>query len=305
MLRSLFISLSKSSALRSFAMKNRLAQRASGRFVSGITLDQALAPVRDLNAKGILVTMDFLGESVTTKPEALASADEAIRILEFIAARNIQGNVSIKLTQLGLELGQEFCRGNVARIVDRAKALGNFVRIDMEDSAATDRTLDIFNAMLDRVGPEHVGIVLQSYLYRTENDAAAVMARGARIRLCKGAYKEPASVAFPKKKDVNANFVKVMQRMLDSGLYHGIATHDEAMIRATRDYAAQKGITPGAFEFQMLFGIRRDLQEGLVREGHNVRVYVPYGDQWYPYFMRRLAERPANLFFILKNYFRK
>jgi proline dehydrogenase len=305
MLRSLFISLSKSGALRSFAMKNRLARKASGRFVSGVTLDQALAPVRELNAKGILVTMDFLGESVTTRPEALASADEAVRILEFIAAQKIQGNVSVKLTQLGLELGQEFCRDNVGRIVDRAKALGNFVRIDMEDTPATDRTLEIFHAMLDRAGPAHVGIVLQSYLYRTERDAAAVMARSARIRLCKGAYKEPASAAFPKKKDVNANFVKVMRMMLDSGLYHGIATHDEAMIRATRDYAAEKGIAPGAFEFQMLFGIRRDLQERLVREGYNVRVYVPYGDQWYPYFMRRLAERPANLFFILKNYFRK
>jgi proline dehydrogenase len=305
MLRSIFISLSKSATLRSFAMKNALAQKAARRFVSGLTLDEALGAVRELNAKGILVTMDFLGESVTTKPEALASADEAIRILEFIQAKGIQGNVSVKLTQLGLELGQEFCRDNVARIVDRAKALGNFVRIDMEDTPATDRTLEIFNAMLDRVGPSHVGIVLQSYLYRTERDTAEVLKRGGRIRLCKGAYKEPSSVAFPKKRDVNANYVKVMRQMLDSGIYHGIATHDEAMIRETKAYAEQRKIDRKAFEFQMLFGIRRDLQEQLVRDGYNVRVYVPYGDQWYPYYMRRMAERPANVLFILKNYFRK
>ena len=304
MLRSIFISLSKSSALRSFVMKNALAQRAARRFVSGLTLDEALGPVRELNAKGIAVTMDFLGESVSTKPEALASADEAIRILEFIQAKGIQGNVSVKLTQLGLELGQEFCRDNVGRIVDKAKALGNFVRIDMEDTPATDRTLEIFRAMLERAGPAHVGIVLQSYLYRTERDAAEVMKRGGRIRLCKGAYKEPASVAFPKKRDVNANYVKVMKLMLDSGLYHGIATHDEAMIRETQAYAGQKGIDPKSFEFQMLYGIRRDLQERLPREGFNMRVYVPYGDQWYPYNMRRLAERPANLLFVLKNLFR-
>lgn len=305
MLRSIFISLSKSGTLRSFAMKNALAQKAARRFVSGLTLDEALGAVRELNAKGILVTMDFLGESVTTKPEALASADEAIRILEFIQAKGIQGNVSVKLTQLGLELGQEFCRDNVARIVDKAKALENFVRIDMEDTPATDRTLEIFNAMLDRVGPSHVGIVLQSYLYRTAKDTAEVLDRGGRIRLCKGAYKEPSSVAFPRKRDVNANYVKVMRQMLDSGIYHGIATHDEAMIRETKAYAEQKKIDRKAFEFQMLFGIRRDLQEQLVRDGYNVRVYVPYGDQWYPYYMRRMAERPANVLFILKNYFRK
>jgi proline dehydrogenase len=305
MLRSFFITLSKSTALRSFAMKNALAQRAARRFVSGLTLDEAFPAIRELNSKGIQVTMDFLGESVTTQPEALAAADEAIRILEFIASRDIRGNVSVKLTQLGLELGQEFCRDNVARIAAKAQALGNFLRIDMEDTPATDRTLEIFHAMLERVGPAHVGIVLQSYLYRTEGDAAEVMKRGGRIRLCKGAYKEPAAVAFPRKTDVNANFVKVMKMMLDSGLYHGIATHDEAMIRATKAYAEEKKIDRRKFEFQMLYGIRRDLQEQLVGDGWNVRVYVPYGDQWYPYYMRRMAERPANVLFILKNLFRK
>jgi len=305
MLRSIFISLSKSAALRSFALRNRFAQRASKRFVAGLALEETAGPIGDLNAKGILVTMDFLGESVTTKPEALAAADEAIRILEFIQARGIQGNVSVKLTQLGLELGQEFCRDNVARIIARAQALGNFVRIDMEDTPATDRTLEIFYAMLERFGPAHVGIVLQSYLYRTERDAAEVLKRGGRIRLCKGAYKEPPSLAFPKKRDVNDNYIKVTKMMLDSGIYHGIATHDEAMIRATQAHVQARGLDPKCFEFQMLYGIRRDLQEELVRDGYNMRVYVPYGDQWYPYFMRRLAERPANLFFILKNYFRK
>ena len=304
MLRSLFISLSKSTTLRSFVMKNALAQKAARRFVSGVTLDEALPAIRDLNAKGAQVTMDFLGESVATKPEAIASADEAIRILEFIASKGIQGNVSVKLTQLGLELGQDFCRDNVARVVDKAKALGNFVRIDMEDTAATDRTLEIFYAMLERVGPAHVGIVLQSYLYRTEKDAAEVMNRGGRIRLCKGAYKEPASAAYPKKRDVNANYIRVMKQMLDSGIYHGIATHDENMIRETKAYAEQNKIDRKRFEFQMLYGIRRDLQEQLPKEGYNMRVYVPYGDQWYPYNMRRLAERPANLLFVLKNLFR-
>ncbi len=305
MLRSLFISMSKSSTLRSFVMKNSIAQRAARRFVSGLNLDEALGPVRDLNAKGIKVTMDFLGESVATQPEAVASADEAIRILEFIQAKGIQGNVSVKLTQLGLELGQDFCRNNVARVVEKAKALGNFVRIDMEDTPATDRTLEIFFAMLERFGPAHVGIVLQSYLYRTEKDAADVMKRGGRIRLCKGAYKEPASVAFPKKRDVNANYIKVMKQMLDSGIYHGIATHDEAMIGAAMAYADQQKIDRKNFEFQMLYGIRRDLQERLPKQGYNMRVYVPYGDQWYPYNMRRLAERPANLLFVLKNVLRK
>jgi proline dehydrogenase len=297
--------MSKSPALRRFALRNRFAQKAARRFVAGLTLEEAVPAILELNAKGIRVTMDFLGESVSTRDEALEAANEAIRILETIQAKGIQGNVSVKLTQLGLELGQEFCRDNVARIVEKAGALGNFVRIDMEGTDATDRTLDIFYSMLEKAGPAHVGIVVQSYLYRTEKDVAEILRRGARIRLCKGAYREPATLAFPKKKDVNANYLKLTQQMLDSGFYHGIATHDETMIRDTRAYVEKKGIDRKTFEFQMLFGIRRDLQEQLVKDGYNMRIYVPYGHQWYPYFMRRLAERPANVFFIAKNYFRR
>jgi proline dehydrogenase len=305
MLRAILISLSKSAMLKRFALKNRLAQKAARRFVAGLSLEEAVKPIQELNAKGILVTMDFLGESVSTGEEALEAANEAIRILETIQARVIQGNVSVKLTQLGLELGQEFCRNNVARIVEKAKAFGNFVRIDMEGTDATDRTLDIFYALLERFGSGHVGIVIQSYLCRTEKDVTEILKRGGRIRLCKGAYKEPAALAFPKKKDVNASFAKLTRMLLDSGIYHGIATHDETMIRAAKEYARGRGIDPKTFEFQMLYGIRRDLQEQLVKDGYNMRVYVPYGRQWYPYNMRRLAERPANLFFILKNVFRK
>jgi len=305
MMRAILISMSKSPALRRFALRNRLAQKAARRFVAGLSMEEAVPVIREFNAKGIRVTMDFLGESVTTREEALEAANEAIRILETIQARGIQGNVSVKLTQLGLELGQEFCRDNVARIVEKAKTLGNFVRIDMEGTDATHRTLDIFYSMLEKFGPAHVGIVVQSYLYRTEKDVTEILRRGARIRLCKGAYREPANLAFPRKRDVNANYLKLTRMMLDSGIYHGIATHDETMIRATKAYLERKGIDRKTFEFQMLYGIRRDLQEQLARDGYNVRIYVPYGNQWYPYYMRRLAERPANVFFIMKNYFRK
>lgn len=303
-MRTVLLSMSESPFLRKFVLRNRLAQRTSRRFVAGLSLNEATNPILEINRKNILVTMDFLGESVTTREEALEAGNEAIRVLETIQDSGIRGNVSIKLTQLGLELGSDFCRENVARIVGKAQALNNFVRIDMEGTNATDRTLEIFYAMLERFGSSHVGIVVQSYLYRTERDVTDILRRGGRIRLCKGAYKEPASLAFPRKKDVNANYIALMRMMLDSGLYHGIGTHDEAMIRATKDYARAKGIGPHAFEFQMLYGIRRDLQEALVREGYAVRVYVPYGMQWYPYYMRRLAERPANVFFILKNYFK-
>ena len=224
---------------------------------------------------------------------------EYVRVLQAIGESGIDSNVSVKLSQLGLNIGTELCFENTGRIVEAAASRRNFVRIDMEDSARTDSTLATFKRL--RLDFENVGIVIQSYLRRSEKDVEELLRLGARIRLCKGAYDEPASVAFSRKSETDENYVRLMRRLLDSGIYHGIATHDEAMIAATKGFASERGITPDKFEFQMLFGVRRDLQEKLVAEGYRVRVYVPYGRYWYPYFMRRLAERPANIWFVIKN----
>jgi proline dehydrogenase len=227
---------------------------------------------------------------------------EYLRVLDRIEATGVNSNISVKLTQLGLDIDEDYCLQNTRRIVEAAKHHSNFVRIDMEDSSKTDATLRIFKRLYSEYG--NVGVVLQAYLYRAEKDVDDVLAMGARIRLCKGAYKEPPEVAFPEKSDVDANFVKLMKKLLKSGVYHGIATHDERMVRATKEFAASEGVSKDAFEFQMLYGVRRDLMLKLAREGYRVRAYVPYGEYWYPYFMRRLAERPANVWFVLKNLFK-
>ena len=275
-----------------------LAKPLVSRFVAGVELNEALGNVQKLNSAGLTATLDYLGESVHTAAEAGAAAAQYIALLHGIERIGAQCNASLKLTQMGLDVDRALCVRNVERILAQAAAFNNFVRIDMEGSGYTQATLDIFNELYGRY--KNVGIVIQAYLYRSEADIRALNKLGARVRLCKGAYNEPASVAFPAKADTDNNYVKLMQMLLSEGNYPGIATHDERMIEATRSYAAKQGIAPDRFEFQMLYGIRRDLQEQLVREGYRMRVYVPYGEEWYPYMVRRMVERPANLLFVLK-----
>jgi len=276
-----------------------LARRFSARFIAGSNLDQAMAVCRELNSEGITVTLDVLGESISSAGEAAAARDAYLRTLSAIHEKGIQGNVSLKLTQFGLDLSAEVCHANVTQLVEKAAALNGFVRIDMESSEYTDRTLGM---VCDLHGKYRaVGTVIQAYLYRSKGDIEMLNERGIRVRLCKGAYLEPAGVAFPKKEQVDANYIELMQLLLDKGVYPAIATHDEKMIAATKAHAESHQIARDAFEFQMLYGIRRDLQRQLAREGFRVRVYVPYGEAWYPYYMRRLAERPANVLFMLRN----
>ena len=275
-----------------------LAKPLVSRFVAGVGLNEALENVQKLNAAGLTATLDYLGESVSSAAEAGAAAAQYIAILHGIERSSAQCNASLKLTQMGLDVDRELCVRNVERIITQAAQFGNFIRIDMEGSGYTQVTLDIFNELFAR--QQNVGVVIQAYLYRSEEDIRALNKLGARVRLCKGAYNEPASVAFPEKADTDKNYVKLMQMLLSEGNYPGIATHDEKMIEATRNYASQQGIPLDRFEFQMLYGIRRDLQDQLVREGYRMRVYVPYGEEWYPYMVRRLAERPANILFVLK-----
>ncbi len=272
------------------------------RFIAGEQIAEALTAVQELNRLGITATLDHLGESITSEAATHQEVQEYQQALLRIAEAKANSNVSVKLTQLGLDIDEALCLRNAYEIVATAAQHGNFVRIDMEDSTKTDVTLRIFRTL--RAEFENVGIVLQSYLHRSAQDVDDVLALGSRVRLCKGAYNEGADVAFPLKSDVDASFVQLMQRLLLSGIYHGIATHDDAMIAATKAFVARENLARDCFEFQMLFGIRRDLQVKLVEEGFRVRVYVPYGEAWYPYFMRRLAERPANLWFIVKNIFK-
>jgi proline dehydrogenase len=308
MFRAFFIYLSYSAWLRSGFTRLGLARRMAARFVAGEQLDDAVRVVRALNDKGILATLDHLGENVESREDAYRARDDCLRILDCIAQTGLRSHLSIKLTQLGLDIGDDFCRENVAQILDRAAQYQNFVRIDMEGSPYTQRTLDMYHRLHQDYA--NVGIVIQSYLYRSEADVCMLIEAGARVRLCKGAYKEPPDVAFPQKADVDANYVKLMQMMLGdearaNGVHLAVATHDEKMIAATKQYVAEHNIQPDAFEFQMLYGIRRDLQERLAAEGYTVRIYVPYGSEWYPYFMRRLAERPANVWFLLSNIIRE
>jgi proline dehydrogenase len=279
------------------------ARRFSSRFVAGETLDEALAVSRKLNAEKITVTLDHLGESVTSLDEAARARDVYLKTIAAIHDSGIEGNVSMKLTQFGLDLSQDACRANVEELVRSAASLGEFVRVDMESSAYTQRTLDLLFDLHAR--HQAVGAVIQAYLYRSRDDVVKLCERGIRVRLCKGAYLEPAAVAFQAKGDVDRNYVELMKLLLDTGTYPAIATHDEKMITATKEYAAGKGVKQDQFEFQMLYGIRRDLQRQLVSDGYRMRLYVPFGKAWYPYYMRRLAERPANVLFILRNLLRR
>jgi proline dehydrogenase len=281
----------------------------ASRFIAGETRADAIAAARALNAKGMQVTLDYLGESVSTPDEARAARDEIIGVLETIHDSGVSSTVSVKLSQLGLKLDPELTFDNMRLILERARELGNFVRIDMEESAVVDRTLDVFYRLRE-AGFRNTGVVIQAYLYRSEGDVRRLIDEGASVRLCKGAYKEPPEVAYPAKGDVDDNFIRLMQLLLSDEarsheLYAGIATHDNSMIGATIDFARQAGLSPDKYEFQMLYGIGREAQDRLVRQGYRVRVYVPYGTAWYPYFMRRLAERPANLWFFLANLVRR
>lgn len=291
--------LSQERHLRSLVTNNDIARSIALRFVAGETLADAVAAVRAINERGMTATLDHLGENVTNPSEALEAADACCRSLDAIKTAGVQCNLSVKLTQLGLDIGHECATENLARVLGHAKQSDTFVRIDMEGSDYVDRTLAVFEEVRERF--DNVGTVIQSYLYRSERDVRRLTEIGARIRLVKGAYLEPETVAYPRKVDVDASYVRLMRMLLDAGHYPAIATHDPAMIDATRRYAAARNIDSSDFEFQMLYGIRRDLQETLVASGYRMRIYVPYGTQWYPYFMRRLAERPANVMFVLGN----
>ena len=301
MFRKTLLYLSERKSLLSFAVHNPLARRFASRFVAGESLDTAVAAVRELNGRGISASLDLLGESVSSADEARSSAAMVVQTQERIAAERLDCNVSVKLTQMGLDLDGGLCGENMRRILERGRDLGMFVRIDMESSAHTQRTLDLFEREFLPAHGDRVGIVLQSYLRRTAADVERLISLKARVRLCKGAYDEPAAVAFPAKADVDRNYANLMERLLERGNYPALATHDPGLIARARQFAQAKGIAPSRFEFQMLYGVRRDLQEDLKRAGYRVRVYVPFGTHWYPYFMRRLAERPANVVFILGN----
>lgn len=305
-LRSAFIALSRNQPLRHFSESSALGRRMSARFVAGMTIEEVLEAAESLQSQGIASTLDSLGENVNTPEKARHSADIYHRLLDAIETRRLNANVSVKLTQMGMDLGEGLASEIVSSLVDHAVAAKTFVRVDMEGSQYTQATIDMVRA-IHRVPANrgHVGIVIQAYLYRSEQDISTLTADGIRIRLCKGAYQEPASIAFPEKADVDSNFVKLTRTLLSSGIYHGIATHDEAMVAAARQFVQERQLDPKSFEFQMLYGVRRDLQRALVAEGFNVRVYVPFGAEWYPYFMRRLAERPANVLFLAKNMFKQ
>ena len=307
MLRALFISLSENRSLRGMAERSAIGRRLSSRFVAGTQVDDALRVTEKVNQSGLSVSVDNLGENVTNAEEARASARLYQQMLDEIASRQLSANVSLKLTHMGLDVDESLARDLVTGLVAKAAAMSpqNFVRVDMEGSPYTQRTLDFVHE-LHRM-PGHagaVGAVIQSYMRRAEKDIEDLLAERIRIRLCKGAYKEPEEIAFQKKSEMDANYVRLMKILMKSGVYHGLATHDEAIIQQAKAFAMKENIPREAFEFQMLYGIRRDLQRRLVREGWRMRVYIPFGTEWYPYFMRRLAERPANVFFIARNLLR-
>jgi proline dehydrogenase len=307
-LRAFFIALSESRSLRGIAERSRIGQRTSARFVAGTGVADAIRAAASVNRFGAGVSIDNLGENVTTADEARASAHLYNQLLDEIAAQKLNANISLKLTHMGLEVDEsmahEIVRGLVAKAADMTPK--NFVRVDMEGSPYTQRTLDFVHELHRVPGNKGcVGAVIQSYMRRAEADIDKLLAEGIRIRLCKGAYKEPEDIAFQKKEDVDANYVKLMKTLMKSGIYHGLATHDENIIKEAKAFATHENIPRSAFEFQMLHGIRRDLQQGLVKEGWKVRVYIPFGTEWYPYLMRRLAERPANALFLARNLFRQ
>jgi len=307
-LREFFISLSESPSLRNVAERSSIGQRISSRFVAGTHVEDALRATRAINQSGPSVSIDNLGENVTNADEAKASAQLYHELLDDIARQNLNANISLKLTHMGLDVDEHLARDLVTGLVAKAAAMNprNFVRVDMEGSPYTQRTLDFVHE-LHRVPSNQgcVGAVIQSYMRRSESDIEMLLAEGIRIRLCKGAYKEPAEIAFQEKSEVDANYVKLMKILMKSKIYHGLATHDENIINQAKAFATKERISRDAFEFQMLHGIRRDLQQSLVRDGWRMRVYIPFGTEWYPYLMRRLAERPANVLFIAKNLLRR
>ena len=302
MLRSILLKFSESKSFAHWVTTNATTRRMSRRFVAGETLEEALQVARACNDAGMHATLDYLGENVSTTEDAQKARDAYLEIFDRIAEERLHANVSCKLTQLGLDISPEFCEGLVLSIAERAAANDSFLRIDMEGSAYTQRTVDLVKRV--RAQTPTVGTVIQSYLYRSESDVNDLLSVGCRIRLCKGAYKETVEVAYPRKADVDGNYIRLMRMLLPSGFYHGIATHDPKMIAATIRWAAEKQISKDDFEFQMLYGIRTDLQRQLVRDGFRLRIYIPYGRDWFPYVMRRLAERPANLMFFLRNFLR-
>jgi proline dehydrogenase len=308
MLRTFFVRLSENRALRNFAERSALGRRVSGRFVAGTAIADAVRATQEINRAGMSVSIDNLGENVTNADEARHSEQLYRQILDAIAANKLDANISLKLTHMGLDVDEQLARDIVSGLVAKAASMSppGFVRVDMEGSPYTQRTLDFVHELHRMPGNANsVGTVIQAYLKRSESDVAKLLAEGIRIRLCKGAYKEPASIAFESKADVDANYIKLMKTLMKSGTYHGMATHDENIVLQAEAFAKSEKIPPEAFEFQMLYGIRRDLQQRLVREGWRVRVYIPFGTEWYPYFMRRLGERPANVFFIARNFFRQ
>lgn len=307
MLRAFFVHLSENPTLRNFAEHSSIGQRVSSRFVAGTDIADAVRATQSVNRSGMAVTIDNLGENVTNPDEARHSAQLYHQILDAIAANHLNANISLKLTHMGLDVNESLARELVGGLVARAASMNppGFVRVDMEGSPYTQRTLDFVHELHRVPGYENsVGTVIQAYLRRSESDVEKLLADRIRIRLCKGAYKEPASIAFTSKSDVDANYIKLMKRLMTSGIYHGLATHDENIIREAEAFAVREKLAPETFEFQMLYGIRRDLQQELVRNGWHVRIYIPFGTEWYPYFMRRLGERPANVLFIARHLLR-
>jgi proline dehydrogenase len=293
--------------LRNFAERSSLGRRVSSRFVAGTEIADAVRATQAINRAGMSVTIDNLGENVTNPDEARESAHLYQQILEAIAANQLNANISLKLTHMGLDVDEKLARDIVSGLVAKAASMNppGFVRVDMEGSPYTQRTLDFVHELHRMPGNANsVGTVIQAYLRRSESDIEKLLAENIRIRLCKGAYKEPAEIAFPAKSDVDANYVKLMKILMKSGIYHGLATHDENIIHQAQAFATREKLSRDSFEFQMLYGIRRDLQRKLVKEGWRLRIYIPFGTEWYPYFMRRLGERPANVFFIARNLLR-
>jgi proline dehydrogenase len=298
MLRASLLWLSEQPHIFGFVRRNRLARRLASRFVAGETPEDGVAAVLELNRAGISASLDFLGESVSRPEEAEHARDIYLKTLDRIREAGADANVSVKLTQMGLDISDRLAVDNLSAIITRAASHDSFVRIDMEGSAYTETTLQLFARELYPRFGNAVGVVLQSYLRRTPQDTNAMIALGARVRLCKGAYKEPPEIAFPAKRDVDATYVDCMRRLLERGHYPGLATHDERIIATAQAFTRAQGIPPERYEFQMLYGVRRDLQAALRRDGFRMRVYVPFGTHWYPYLMRRLAERPANIVFL-------
>jgi len=301
MLRAAFLWLSEQPRIFGFVRRNGLARKLASRFVAGETVDEAMQALRELNGTNLSASLDLLGESVQRADEAEKACSAYLELLERIHAASANANVSVKLTQMGLDIDEQLCLRNMRAIMGRAKQYDSFVRVDMEQSVYTAKTIELFKDVFYPEFGNAVGVVLQSYLRRTADDVHTMVRLGARVRLCKGAYKEPEELAFPQKRDVDANFIDCMERLMERGNYPGIATHDLKIIEHAKAFAQRRRIPVERFEFQMLYGVRRDLQYRLRREGYNMRVYVPFGTHWYPYLMRRLAERPANLAFITSN----